>query len=92
MADPVIEELPPPFDANMFGGKEIVRAFVINGDLHVTLDNAFEDTSVWGLMLVDIARHIVTMRERETKQPREKILDEIRQSLDAEWSSAADAP
>jgi hypothetical protein len=92
MADPVIEELPVPFDANMFGGKEIARAFVVNGDLHVTLDNAFEDSAVWGVMLADIARHIVTMRERETGEKRDKILGDIRQSLDAEWSSAADGP
>ncbi len=90
VAQPLVEELPLPFDANLFGGKEVLRAFVINGELQVTLDDAFEDTAVWGVMLVDIARHIVTMRERATKLPRSQILRDIGQSFDQEWLNAED--
>ena len=36
---------------------EVLRAFVVDGGLSIAFTRAFEEPDMWGLLLVDIARH-----------------------------------
>ena len=74
----------------MLGGREVLRAFVVQDDLHVTLANAFEQPEVWGVLLVDIAARIADMYASKSGLSRAETLRKIRASLDAEWNAASD--
>jgi hypothetical protein len=75
----------------MLGGREVLRAFVVQDDLHVTLANAFEQPEVWGVLLVDIAARIADMYAAKAGLARAETLQKIRASIDAEWNAAASA-
>lgn len=72
---------------------EILRACIVHGDLHVVLrHDAFEDDAAWGLLLVDLARHVANARQQaDGRQPAE-VLRRIREGFDAEWESPTDEP
>ena len=36
---------------------EVLRAFVLDGGLSIAFTRAFEEPDIWGLLLVDVARH-----------------------------------
>ena len=50
-------QLGVPPDAQEFGGQEILRAFLVDGGLSVSLIRGFERPETWGLLLMDLARH-----------------------------------
>ena len=57
MAEPVkVLGIPP--DVTQLGGAEIFRAFIVDGGLSVSFIRAFDDPSTWGVLLVDIIRHL----------------------------------
>ena len=91
MSAPVFHELDAPDDALAFGGQEVLRAAVVDDDLHVSLANVFDQPEVWGVMLADIARHIADMYARHAGLDRADALARVRASLDQEWP-AGDAP
>jgi hypothetical protein len=86
MAEQIVHELPAPPEAILHGGQEVLRAFIVEGDLHVSLTNAFERPAVWGVLLVDIARHVARMYSQDGAALRDQALDEIYRTLQAEWS------
>ena len=86
MGEQIVHELPAPPEAIRDGGQEVLRAFIVEGDLHVSLTNAFERPAVWGVLLVDIARHVARMYSQEGTALRDQALDEIYRTLQAEWS------
>ena len=56
MAGPREQPLPP----DVIGREEateVLRAFVVDGGLSIAFTRAFEEPDMWGLLLVDIARH-----------------------------------
>ena len=81
-----MHELSLPPDVIASGGQEVLRAFVVEGELHVTLTNAFERPAVWGRLLVDVARHVARMYSQEGDALRDQALDEIYRTLQSEWS------
>ena len=91
MSDLLDHGLPIPTEAMMLGGREVLRAFVVQDDLHVTLANAFEQPEVWGVLLVDIAARIADMYASKSGLSRAETLRKIRASLDAEWNAAQSA-
>ena len=70
---------------------EILRAWIVHGDLHVVLrHDAFEDDAAWGLLLVDLARHVANARQQSGGREPTEVLQRIRAGFDAEWESPTD--
>ncbi len=64
MAGPTEQPIPPDALAND-KAVEVLRAFVVDGGLSISFTRAFDDPAMWGMMLVDIARHAARVYERE---------------------------
>jgi len=67
---PLFEALIIPDEALARGGVEILRAAIIDGQLHVTLRRTFEEPDPWGGLLSEVARRVAraysgTLDERE---------------------------
>ena len=69
---------------------EILRAWIVDGGLHVNLWRAFPESRTWGLLLVDIARHVARMYAQDTGISEQQALDDIRNMFDAEWDRPTD--
>jgi hypothetical protein len=53
-----LPELPVPDGVHSAAQKlEILRAWIVDGGLHVSLNIGFDNPDVWGIALRDIARH-----------------------------------
>ncbi len=81
---PVFDALHIPPAALEQGGTEVVRAVVIDGDLHVSLRRAFDDVETWGVLLADVARHIARLYAREDNRSEEEILETVCAAFEAE--------
>ena len=91
--DPRTRELAiPPAAARDEDCGEVLRAWIVNQGLHVSLTpSAFgPDAGVWGLLLVDIARHVARALHAETGADQDATLAAIRAMFDAEWNDATD--
>ena len=65
---------------------EIARIWVANGRPVVVLaPSVWSDPAIWGLMLVDIARHVAAAYE-PLGHDQSETLDRIRAAFDVEWS------
>lgn len=87
---PEAHELPIPPDAQQIGGHEVLRAFVVDGGLSVSLQRAFDEPHVWGVLLVDLARHVSRIYAEEAEMTEEHAMAEIRRMFDAEWDRPTD--
>jgi hypothetical protein len=77
-------------DINSF---EILRLWVAAGDQHVNLrSGVWEDPFIWGMMLADLARHIVNALEQDIGNAPSDTLQRIRAGFDAELDSPTDRP
>src|ERR1700739_3261993 len=69
----------PPEVIGRDDATEVLRAFVVDGGLSIAFTRAFEEPDMWGLLLVDIARHAARAYARESEysgeEARERILD-----------------
>ena len=90
MSGPEVHELPIPPDALELGGVEILRALVVDNGLSVTLQRAFETPNIWGMLLVDVARHAARIFAKETDLSEDEVLREIRQMFNAELDRPTD--
>jgi hypothetical protein len=86
------KELPiPPEAATRESAIELARIWVANGNQHVSLATGiWDDPAAWGLMLVDLARHIANSYAAMGGTSHEAVLARIRSGFDAEWSAATD--
>ena len=84
------EQLIPPDAATNPDAVEVLRAFVVNGGLSISFVRAFDDPSMWGMMLVDIARHAARAFEKEGAMSEAEALAAIVEMFDAELSQATD--
>ena len=64
MAGPMEQPLPPDV-IGRDDATEVLRAFVVDGGLSIAFTRAFEEPDMWGLLLVDIARHAARAYARE---------------------------
>lgn len=89
-----MHELPiPEIVATDDNALELVRVWAAAGSQHVSLaTGAWDDPAAWGIMLVDLARHIAAAYEATTDMTRDAALARIRSGFDAEWASATDSP
>ncbi len=83
---------PPPIAGASREAVEILRVWAAPGQpQQLTLRTVWKDPRAWGLLLVDLARHVAIAYEREG-QNRIQVLQRIRESFEAEWSSPTDTP
>jgi hypothetical protein len=84
------DELPIPGEAFGVQSTEIFRAWIVNRGLQVSLRQGFDDPRMWGLLLVDIARHAARIYEAEGVMSEAEALAAIKSLFDAEWNNATD--
>jgi hypothetical protein len=88
---PEIEELPIPESVVAASQKaEMARIWIADGDQVVTLSpRMWDDPGAWGLMLVDLAKHVALAYEAKGLSATE-ALARIRAAMDAEWTTPTD--
>lgn len=90
MADAEVDPLPVPPEAVEQGGVEVLRAFIVDGRLEVSLRRAFEEPDVWGMLIADVARHAARIYATETDLSENQALHKIREMCDAELDTPTD--
>lgn len=85
------EELPIPSVAlSAERSAEMLRVWIVDGDQVVTLSpHLWSDPGSWGLMLVDIARHVAEAYKAQGRDPA-TVLAKICEAMDAEWTNPTD--
>jgi hypothetical protein len=72
---------------------ELLRVWAANGAQHVAIaTHVWNDPAMWGIMLVDLAKHVASAYEQTTGGEFASILTRIREGLDAEWDTETDEP
>ena len=90
MARTEVDTMPIPPSAADKGGVEVLRAFIVEGQMHVALRRSFETPEIWGLAIADIARHAARIFATETKISEGAALGKIRKMFDAELDMPTD--
>lgn len=68
---------------------EVARIWITKGQQVVTLFPAFEEPQAWGMMLLDLARHVANAYESQGHN-REEVLRQIYDMFVAEWEHPTD--
>jgi hypothetical protein len=89
MAGPKEQPLPPDVIGRE-DATEVLRAFVVDGGLSIAFTRAFEEPDMWGLMLVDIARHAARAYAREAVMSEEEALSRILDMFESEIARPTD--
>jgi hypothetical protein len=90
MAGPKEQPLPPDV-MEREDATEVLRAFVVDGGLSIAFTRAFEEPDMWGLLLVDIARHAARAYSRESAFTEDEALNRIVEMFEAEIARPTDA-
>jgi|SRR5215813_4835819 len=70
---------------------EILRVWIANKDLHVSLmADIWRDPAAWGIMLADLARHVVNSYGEKSTDERARVLQRIVDGFSAEVHSPSD--
>jgi hypothetical protein len=88
------KELPiPPIALSDPKAVELLRVWAANKAQYVALQShLWDDPGSWGIMLVDLAKHVANAYALSRGDDRATVLARIRQVFDAEWASATDTP
>jgi hypothetical protein len=89
MASPKEQPLPPDV-IGRDDATEVLRAFVVDEGLSIAFMRAFEEPDMWGLLLVDIARHAARAYARESDYTEDEALTRIIEMFDAEIARPTD--
>ncbi|HEY0330799.1 MAG TPA: DUF5076 domain-containing protein [Rhodopseudomonas sp.] len=89
MTEPKQQPLPPDV-VGREDAVEVLRAFVLDGGLSIAFMRAFEDPEMWGLLLVDIARHAARAYARESDYTEDEALSRIVDMFEAEIARPTD--
>jgi len=69
-------------DAKAF---ELVRAWVAQGDLHVSLQmGGWDDPTAWGVVLADLVRHVARFYQEQKQLNPDATIARVRDAMDAE--------
>jgi len=73
------QELPPPDGANAEGSTEIIRAWIVHGELGVTMRHeVVSHPAQWGGILADLARWVMVLfHEGTDREELSRILNEV---------------
>lgn len=88
------KQLPiPPKAAADEKAIELLRVWASGGKQHVTLaTKLWAEPANWGLMLVDLAKHIANAYEQTEGRDRSQVLARIHEGFEAEWTAPTDTP
>ncbi len=86
----VVDPLPVPPTALEQGGVEVLRAFIVEHRLEVSLRRAFEEPDHWGMLIADVARHAARAFSAENTTSEDEALQKIRAMFDAELDAPTD--
>ena len=89
MGGPKEQPLPPDV-MDRDDATEVLRAFVVDGGLSIAFTRAFDEPDMWGLMLVDIARHAARAYARESSITEDEALRRIVDMFEAETARPTD--
>jgi hypothetical protein len=89
MAGPKEQPLPPDV-IGRDDATEVLRAFVLDGGLSIAFMRAFEEPDMWGLLLVDIARHASRAYAKESPYTEQEALTRIIDMFEAEIARPTD--
>jgi hypothetical protein len=86
-------ELPiPPAIETATQSMEMLRVWIADGSQHVSLTgNLWKDPASWGLLLVDLTKHIANAYQAQGRD-RSEVLRRVKEGFDAEWGHATDEP
>jgi hypothetical protein len=89
MASDNLKELPIPSNVlEQEWALELVRVWAAGGKQHISVANGvWEDPANWGILLVDLAKHIA---KSHSETSYDDALGRIREGFDAEWGSPTD--
>jgi hypothetical protein len=90
MAGPREQPLPPDV-IGRDDAVEVLRAFVLDGGLSIAFTRAFDEPDLWGMLLVDIARHAARAYSREGAFTEQEALTRILEMFEAEIARPTDA-
>ncbi|MCW2317024.1 protein of unknown function [Rhodoblastus acidophilus] len=76
-------ELSVPPDVEEHGGAEILRLFICNGALTLSMQRAFEQPDMWGRLLAELAMQVAQVYAQETEMSAGEALAELRVALEA---------
>jgi hypothetical protein len=72
---------------------ELLRVWAAHGNQYVSIAaKVWPDPAAWGIMLVDLAKHVATAYQQTTGKDYLTQLNLIRKGMNAEWDSATDEP
>ena len=80
----------PPDVIGRGDAAEVLRAFVVDGGLSIAFTRAFEEPEMWGLLLVDIARHASRAYAKESDYTEQEALARIVEMFEAEIARPTD--
>ena len=88
------KQLPiPPLVAQDERAIELARVWAAGGKQQVSLATGlWKDAASWGIMLVDLAKHVANAYEQTTGENRDRVLQRIKEGFDAEWAKQTDTP
>src|SRR3954464_9121543 len=89
MAGPKEQPLPPDL-LTRHDAVANLRVFVLDGGLSIAFQRAFEEPDMWGLLLVDVARHAARAYARESTYTEEEALARILDMFEAEIARPTD--
>ena len=89
MAGPKEQPIPPDALAND-DAVEVLRAFVVDGGLSIAFTRGFDDPAMWGMMLVDVARHAARAYAKEGVMDEDEALRKIADMFEAEMAQQTD--
>ena len=76
----------PPGAATDAKAFELVRAWVAQGELHVSLQmGGFDDPTAWGVVMADLVRHVARFYEEKKRLDPEQTIELVRDAMDAEF-------
>ena len=81
---------PPGAQIDATRAHEVLRAWIVGEGLQVSMQPAFENPSVWGILLVDVARHAARMYADQGDISFEQAMAKIRFMWDAETAKPTD--
>jgi hypothetical protein len=81
---------PPPNALNSSNSGEILRAWIVDGGLEVSLTRAFDQPDTWGLLLIDVARHGSRMFEHQGVCSEAEAMAAITKMMSAELARPTD--
>ena len=94
MTETAARQLPiPPVAQRDPKATELARVWAAEGAQHVSLrPDAWPDPATWGILFVDLAKHVAHALHEQSGRDPSDTLRRIRAGFDAEWSHPTDKP